>query len=103
MSPCAGLPFQFESTGSLATARFGLMAALLSGGKVLVAARTTGRSMHSADSFSKRKSGSQSHASRLNLLLQDLDASRRYEVESLLAARPAIRGLWRSRRFVPNS
>src|SRR4029450_6087203 len=38
MQPCAGAPFQFEETGSLATVRRHHTATLLSNGKVLVAA-----------------------------------------------------------------
>src|SRR5947207_7671693 len=37
LRPCAGAPFEFEETGSLATARYGHTATLLSNGKVLVA------------------------------------------------------------------
>src|SRR5438874_2309277 len=37
VQPCVGAPFQFETTGSLVTARFGQTATLLPNGKTLVA------------------------------------------------------------------
>ena len=37
VQPCAGAPFEFEETGSLAAARLNHTATLLSNGKVLVA------------------------------------------------------------------
>src|SRR5262249_42574182 len=49
--PCAGAPFQFEPTGSLATARNNHTATLLPSGKVLVAGGFENGSLASAEVY----------------------------------------------------
>ena len=51
VQPCAGAPFQFEETGSLATARVGHTATMLNNGKVLVAGGSSTGTLDSAELY----------------------------------------------------